>query len=100
MLADVVGGEGADRHDRALVGPQVGEHAGHQPVGHALASEAGVGLDVGDHERRPLLPVVGDRHDVVVDDEFVALAHGVVANRVFHARIVTPKPAPTAVSTP
>lgn len=100
VLADVVGREGAEWGDRASAVAKVGEHAGHQAVGHALAAEAWVGLDVGHDEDVTAERIVGDRHDVVVDDQLVAAALGIVANRVLHARSVPPKQAPGVALTP
>lgn len=100
MLADVVGREGAQRRDRPPALAQVGQHARHQAVGHALTSEPGVGLDVGHHDDVAPQAVVGDRDDVVVDHQLVSLSFGVVAHRVLHIRSVPPKAAPGAALTP
>ena len=100
MLAEIVGREGAQGRDRAASRSKVGEHAGHQAIGHALAPEARVGFDVGDHDDVAAEAVVGDRDDVVVDHQLVPLAFRVVAHGVLHVRSVPPKPAPGAALTP
>ena len=88
VLADVVGGERTQRHDRPASCAQVVEHARHQPVGVALAPVGGVGLDVGDHDRVAVEAIVSDRDDLTVDHQLVASAVGVVANSVIHDRSV------------
>lgn len=60
MLADVVGGERTQRIERAASVTKIGEHSGHQTVGHALAAKAWVGFDVRHHDHLVLEAVVRD----------------------------------------
>ena len=60
MIVNERGGEGAYRHDVTAPGPEVVEHAPHQPVGHALAPHRRIGLDVGDHHGVAVEGVGGD----------------------------------------
>ena len=100
MLRDVVGGKRAQRLDRAAPVTKVGEHAGHQTVRHASAPKAWVGFDVWHHDYFVAEAILGNRNDVLVDDQLVALALGVVANGVLHVRSVPPKHAPGASMIP
>ena len=59
-----------------------------------------VGLDVGYHDGAVTFVVIGDRHDVAVDDKFVPLALGDVSDRVLHIGSVARKGARSATSTP
>ena len=91
-LSDVGVGEGAQRHDLAVRRSQVGEDPCHETIGHALAAVSRVGLDVGDHDGVAPFVVIGDRHDVAVDDKFVPLALGDVStvcstSAVWHERV-------------
>jgi len=88
MLAYVVGGEWAQRVDALMLASEVVEHASHQPVGHALASKGRAGFDVGDNNGLTVSAVIGDRHDFVVDHEFVASSGRVVLYDVVHRSIV------------
>lgn len=94
MLADVVGGERAQRRDRAAPATQVGKHASHQTIGHALAAKARVGFDVRHDDHTAPEAIVSDRHDVVVDDQLVALALSIISDGVLHVGSVPPKHAP------
>lgn len=100
MLSDVGGRERAQRDDRLALGSEIGEHARHQAVGHALAPPGRIGFDVRHDDRRFTTLIVGDGDDVAVDDEFVALAIGVVSDLVFHDRSVTRKVARSAPHRP
>ena len=99
MVVDVPSGERAEGSDGSFGFTKIGEHPGHESVGHPAAPKPWIGLDVRNHESRPVGAVVGDRDDLVVDHEFVPLTSGVVAHRVLHAAIVSSNVAPTAVST-
>ena len=99
-LSDVGVGEGAQRHDLAVRRSQVGEDPCHETIGHALAAVSRVGLDVGDHDGVATFVVIGDRHDVAVDDKFVPLALGDVSDRVLHIGSVARKGARSATWTP
>ena len=68
----------------------------HETIGHALAAVSRVGLDVGDHDGVAPFVVIGDRHDVAVDDKFVPLALGDVSDRVLHIGSVARKGARSA----
>lgn len=81
-LANERRGERAQRGDGATARPEIVEHAPHEAIGHALAPHGGVGLDVGHDDGVAVEVVVGDRHDAIVDDEFVAVALGVVPHDV------------------
>jgi len=99
-LSDVGVGEGAQRHDPAVRCSQVGEDPCHETIGHALAAVSRVGLDVGHHDGAVTFVVVGDRHDVAVDNKFVPLPFGVVSYGVLHIGSVARKGARSATSTP
>ena len=100
MLSDVGVGEGAQRHDLAVRCSQVGEDPCHETIGHALAAMLRVGLDVGYHDGAVTFVVIGDRHDVAVDDKFVPLPFGIVSYGVLHIGSVARKGARSATSTP
>ena len=99
-LSDVGVGEGAQRHDLVVRRSQVGEDPCHETIGHTLAAVSWVGLDVGYHDGAVTFVVVGDRHDVVVDDKFVPLPFGIVSYGVLHIGSVARKGARSATSTP
>ena len=88
MLVDVIRRERAEGHDRPGGGPEVVEHPSHQPVGVALPSVSWIGLHVRHYDRIAIDPVVGDRDDLIVDHQLVALSVGIVANDVLHLRSV------------
>lgn len=100
MLRDVVGSKRTQRLDRAAPMTKVGEQACHQTISHASASKAWVGFDVWHHNHLVVEAILGNRHDVLVDDQLVALALGVVSNGVLHVRSVPPKHAPGASMIP
>ncbi len=67
MLTDEVGRVRTGGPDREASGPEVVEHPPHQPVGHTLASELGIGLDMGNDNHLAVDAVVGDRDDAIID---------------------------------